>query len=72
MHLLFLGLGSLVLLSDFLNVVAIAGGSQLNSRKGKAMQTCLFVFTTRVNRMNDFFRISKAHDLQHILEAAVD
>lgn len=22
--------------------------------------------------MNDFFRISKAHDLQHILEAAVD
>ncbi|KAJ8361216.1 hypothetical protein SKAU_G00177410 [Synaphobranchus kaupii] len=56
MHLLFWGLGFLVLLFDFLNVVAITGGSQLNSRKGKLLEqfgAFEIVTPTRVNEAGD-------------------
>ncbi|KAI1890950.1 hypothetical protein AGOR_G00158860 [Albula goreensis] len=56
MHLLIWGLGFLVLLSDFLNVVTLTSGSQLNSRKAKLLEQLgafEIVTPTRVNEAGD-------------------
>ncbi|XP_036386252.1 A disintegrin and metalloproteinase with thrombospondin motifs 9 [Megalops cyprinoides] len=56
MHLLFWGLGFLVLIPDFLNVLATTGGPQLNSRQGKLLEQLgayEIVTPTRVNEAGD-------------------